>query len=147
MDREIKFRIWNGEEIHDVEMLDLIGDMASLYRTLKNEFIPYGNNERGKLMQYTGLKDKNGKEIYFNDIVKFKFENENVFYKGTATVVETMTGGAGILYDYSDINNKEVWAVIKGGVIEDIWQDDDLWTFEVIGNIHEHPQLLTKNHD
>ena len=70
-----------------------------------------------ELMQYTGLKDKNGKEIYEGDIVKCLRPNN--FKDKEIIIVKIPTLGK-----YSDFMN----------IIE----------IEVIGNIYEHPELLTK---
>lgn len=125
--REIKFRIWDSKEMYDTETLDLIGDMASPYRTLddESEFIPYGNNEKGKLMQFTGLKDKNNKEIYEGDILK---ANKKWFKLG---------------------NDVGIVGFHKGQycVRDDEWDNTDYITnrkVEVIGNIYENPELLNQ---
>ena len=96
------------------------------------------------LMQYTGFEDKNGKEIYFDDVVKFSFHDKDCpeeNYGGTAVIDTTMSNGVGILYDF-DCDRSKVVAVDDGGEMEDLWEDDDLWTVEVIGNIYENPELL-----
>lgn len=126
--KEIKFRAWYGQ--HDLPQM-----------------IPYEVPQPTGMivMQYTGLKDKNGKEIYFDDILKFSFhdvDDEDENYGGTALVAETMNGGAGLLFDFLEEEN-EVYAVSEGGQIEEMWPDDDLWTFEVVGNCFENPELLT----
>ncbi|KKL84776.1 hypothetical protein LCGC14_1961420, partial [marine sediment metagenome] len=69
------------------------------------------------LMQFTGLKDKNGKEIFEGDILKYENRNYEVSW------MEDDGGFFAWLYGYS----------IQGGLF--------LWT-EVIGNIYENPELL-----
>ena len=72
MNREIKFRAWNGEKMTEPFDLD---ELAHHY---DNEYfvdywgeIPYDIfKDNAKVMQYTGLKDKNRKEIYEGDILR-----------------------------------------------------------------------------
>ena len=81
------------------------------------------------LMQSTGLKDKNGKEIYEGDIVKYE--------AGCNTVTEE------VVYDknLAGFGVKDADAVIIftfGELAEDV----DLHSLEVIGNIYQNPELL-----
>ena len=81
------------------------------------------------LMQSTGLKDKNGKEIYEGDIVKYE--------AGCNTVTEE------VVYDknFAGFGVKDVDAVIIftfGELAEDI----DISSLKVVGNKYENPELL-----
>ncbi len=82
--------------------------------------------------QYTGLKDKNGKEIYENDILLipegFYGENAMTPRKEHMEVVE---------HDvcHSDCDGSGYWINLPDSVK---WSD-----CEIIGNIHENPELLT----
>lgn len=58
--RELKFRAWDGEQMVSPEYIDRRG-----IAHWKENSIPTTSD---KVMQYTGLKDKNGKEIYEGDI-------------------------------------------------------------------------------
>lgn len=74
--------------------------------------------------QYTGLKDKNGKEIYEGDIVGFKWTKR--LYIVTYRI-----------YDASFILENDEW---EEAIHLSLDKDD----FEVFGNIHENPELLEK---
>lgn len=112
--REIKFRAW------DKKNKKMLIDFISIFNDTC-EFDAHCDEEDLELMQYTGLKDKNGKgkEIYEGDLVK---SDEWVF--------EVVWDEAGA-WKYELRSNN--WSP-KMGVV--------LTIAEVIGNIYENPELL-----
>ena len=68
--REIKFRAWDTKNnvMYDEAYLSN-RDTATCYLNIGDSRASYFDGGRAELMQYTGLKDKNGKEIYEGDIV------------------------------------------------------------------------------
>lgn len=118
--REIKFRAWekNLKEIIPVENIDFQDRMInknSAWRTF----------EEIELMQYTGLKDKNVKEIYEGDIL-------NIF------LGEKLTETSKVSYSEKDASFF-IGYVYVGGYVR------NNFTFEVIGNIYENPNLLKED--
>lgn len=83
-----------------------------------------------KLMQYTGIKDKNGKEIYEGDIVLIKLDETSTWYK---TVVKFKEGAF-----IANLIDKEDYVYI----FHHGFTDDD---FEIIGNVYENKNLLEEN--
>ena len=131
--REYKFRVWDTEnkEMLKVQELDFedtfYGGRLSI-RT--DQYNDYFDIEDMILMQYTGLKDKNGKEIYEGDII---FDS---FYERKAKVV--FLEGAFWL-DYID-DFKEYKTIHKRYQL--LANYDNKSVLEVIGNIYDNKNLL-----
>lgn len=105
--------------------------------------------ENIEIVRCPGLKDDNGKPIFYGDIVDVAFhdgDDRKGDWWGTALVITSMNGGLGLLSDYGDSWDGEVFAVDQGGFVEDYWPDNDLWEIEIIGNMYENPELLDRSH-
>lgn len=116
--REIKFRAW-GKNIK--EFLSPDGYPYGL--TLK-EIQNIEDIDLWEFQQFTGLKDKNGKEIYEGDIVSGNICDS--FIKFDNFIVENLTGA-----------KFEVW-----NGINTVFDLHDVYECEVIGNTLENPELI-----
>ena len=122
--REIKFRAWDETEKHMYNWENLLN------QNLKNIFtIP---EECGyNIMQYTGLKDKNGKEIYEGDIIFIKGETKLLDIKGKVEY-------SNILAQFIITNTGNI--VNEAEPLGDYEEED----IEKIGNVYDNPELLEK---
>ena len=137
--REIKFRAWDDEkkEMGEVTSLNFYNEYMWVDETpMTGNRLPL---EGTPLMQYTGLKDKNGKEIYEGDLLKYLAQYPHGFqekypWKKSGRVCGPVVSEDGWLYADRKYKGEEM-LLFKDSANE----------YEIIGNIYENPELL--NHD
>lgn len=121
--RELKFRAWN--KFHKKWILDVLIESSdnnnftlatfhNLNETIKDE------EETVHIMQYTGLKDKNGKEIYEGDIIEYN----NLFDEEIRKQI---------------IKNMTEWLIEYGYEYEEMCSYRNII---VLGNIYENGDLI-----
>ena len=107
---ELKFRAWRN------------GALEMLFEENEGDVFKWlGEGQDIEIMQFTGLKDKNGKEIYEGDIVRYRL--------------------CGLNPEDGETEYTEVVEFIDGGFsceLTPLYALAD-WGAEVIGNIHENP--------
>ncbi len=140
--REIKFRAFCQGQMWSVTDINYTGQDLTLrgmdIGMLNSELEGFRDFIKNvDLMQYTGLKDKNNKEIYEGDIIK-----------GSANVVGT---GKVVFKEYDDDEQYSTfkhlgWCIMFSVANHTDWATCSLADFvgEVIGNIYENPELLNE---
>ena len=126
MSREIRFRAWGKEEkeyYYNAEhTYDFFCSSRGCYAESFGEVLD--QPERFIVEQYTGLKDKSGKEIYEGDIVEIdKYGKFQIIWNEWACK-----------FDFDKIGKRER----EEPLLSQDWEEKT----EVIGNIHENPELL-----
>lgn len=126
--REIKFRAWDKNKNKMYQVRGINFDNEDLWLKINETQIMGANLFEVELMQYTGLKDKNGKEIYKGDILQFYNDVDYIIKPGYAKVV--FKDGAfcckHFRYGTEYLANMDM-------------SDMDI---TVVGNIYENPELL-----
>ncbi len=138
MNRQIKFRFWGkfgelNEEKDECENEMLYGDRFCFFESEPiNDLFACRNFQ---VMQYTGLKDKNGKEIYEGDILSDKWKVE-VYQNDEGTFMVKFNTNQKVNKPMS--LKKYLKAREKAGTSNCEGYRDCI----VIGNIYENPELL-----
>lgn len=120
--REVKFRCWDRVKrcMNNKFVLSSDGEVGSFYGGSFD-----WNNEIAHLMEYTGLKDKNGIEIYEGDIVSLEDWNPS-------NMQIAFIEGAFCLANKDGEYVGDIHHIHHAGIERS----------QVVGNIHENPELL-----
>lgn len=128
--REIKFRVWDHSDKKwsgsvNLSHPEFIG-MTVMY---------FNHTNRLEYQQFTGLKDKDNKEIYEGDILKaVKIKDESVYFIGECKFENNRECGS--------TNVLGFWFVGEKMTLSFFQSHFPYFDFEIIGNIFENPELL-----
>ncbi|MDU0328609.1 YopX family protein [Paenibacillus sp. 3LSP] len=148
--REYKFRAWNKEynvmiQAESFQLCQMwISGIGEVFEI--GEWSDYGGGGKTEddcsdqyiLMQYTGLKDRNGNDIYEGDILKITFDQSYVdkpFYIGVVTYQA---------YEGYPAFDLEPWVDCDMNALSWLKSESDpsVVSYEVIGNRFDNPELL-----
>jgi len=113
--REIKFRAWDGSAMHDWQ--ELCCPSHQLSEVFNGDYI---------LMQYTGLKDANGREIYDGDILKLTSEYRGKGERPSYVIFKDSQWMMQGTMHHSHIDSINNYSLDRMDVIGNIYEDPDL---------------------
>lgn len=138
MSRVIRFRAWMKEErqMVMVAQIDFTFDLVTGYRVWKStgpdeETRMYEESSKCELMQFTGLHDKNGKEIWEGDVVRYP--------SGEVASVYWSEVREGVMPCYA---LEPVYRESFDDSFAPALDHDTYHRLEVIGNIYENPEFI-----
>ena len=137
MKREYKFRAWDGKKMiyigddrNDTYIMFMEG-IWFVYDTFSGEHLLLASSENdNEIMQYTGLKDKNGKEIYEGDIHGFKTKIDD---KTTWCYLPVVFDNGAFWLDESFLKDRSMLTLLCE------YKDEPL---NIVANIYQDKHLL-----
>lgn len=116
--RAIKFRAWYAPE-------KTMWDWNSMLSELSSWDKPFESTADWKVMQFTGLKDRDGRDIWEGDVIRCYDKSGGKVYDIEVKIPRFY---------------QEIWSYNEYGLPSSI---GDRTKVEVIGNVHQHPELIT----
>jgi len=129
MNRKIKFRAWDKKKKEWAFGYKEYGGFSMFGELHVMGYLEIEKLNDYEIMQYTGLKDKNGKEIYEGDIFNCIYDFDGCKHKLEVAYSEK----------YARFYLKSHGECLQKGVVKDMW---DMERKEILGNIYENPNLL-----
>lgn len=139
--REIKFRAFLNSKYYENPCMLSWEELLEQY-----DAIDMFQRDLMTLMQYTGLHDKNGREIYEGDLFEHRFGYmvfDDVIHDETGTeygVVVLDDGQFGVKIPALGVYNL-YGLLLRDGHLDNM-PKDDLFVMKIAGNIHDNPELL-----
>jgi len=138
--REIEFRAWDDEEKRMFERVGveplrvILFDHSGDSKMMPPVEIGYIGIDCDDLFleQFTGLRDKNGRKIYEGDVVLFSRTIDGEMLKTKSEVKIEQDGSASFAHTPQPTSGLVVWLSLG----------QHLYQVEIVGNIHENPELL-----
>ena len=129
--KETKYRVWDKKYGKYLGGKILLAPDGQLYEVVDDFHFPKINMDEVTVEQCTGLKDKNGKEIYGGDRIKIE---------GSDTIYEVEYGRGVWVARFGDESGDNI-------CLYHYTRKDTVLYAEVIGNIHENPELLKEENE
>ena len=145
-----RLRAWDKEFKEMVQVDALVFDEQIIKATYKNGNVVKEDLKNYVLMQSTGLKDKNGKEIFQGDILKFNDTWSDYCYEGYVdgeitgvNYVEIEKETTCFGFGKTRIPESSLFNLVNDEhfTFKELITDTS-FEFEIIGNIHTNPELL-----